>query len=351
MAWASVLSPDAPRRISPVSPSLGGVDFLETARRLADDVLFPAALSTDAADTLPVELLDALADAGLYGLAAPVEAGGIGEDLPGTCAVIEALASGCLTTTFVWAQHLGAVRAAAYSELEHVREEWLAPLASGERRGGLALGGALPGPPLLRAGEAAGGWVFDGASSWLSGWGRIDVVHAAARTDDGRLVWAFVDACESETLTVERLELMALDATATVRADFHEHLVPRERIVSVAPYAEGSTPPEVLRIHASLALGVAARCCTLLGPTPLDDELASTRAALGMLDPETMPAARAAAGELAVRAAAALMAATGSRSLLLGNHAQRLAREALFVLVYALRRPSRDALLARLGAA
>jgi hypothetical protein len=54
---------------------------------------------------------------------------------------------------------------------------------------------------------------------------------------------------------------------------------------------------------------------------------------------------------LAVRAATALMAAAGSRSLIHTDHAQRLAREALFTAVYALRPASRDALLATLGAA
>jgi hypothetical protein len=44
------------------------------------------------------------------------------------------------------------------------------------------------------------------------------------------------------------------------------------------------------------------------------------------------------------------MAATGSRSLLLDQHPQRLAREALFASVYALRPASREALLERLGA-
>jgi alkylation response protein AidB-like acyl-CoA dehydrogenase len=319
------------------------VDYLANARRLADDVLFPAALTTDAADTVPAELLDSLADAGLYGFV-------LDADFRTACSVIEALASGCLTTTFVWVQHLGAVRAAALSEYEQVRDEWREPLASGRIRGGLALGGALPGPPALRARETDEGWLFDGVSPFLSGWGRIDVIHAAARTDDGRLVWAFVDARASETLTVQRLSLAALNATATMRADFHEHPVAQERMVEIATYGDGQPAPELLRIHSSLALGVIARCCLLLGPTPLDDELATVRDELDRLDPETIAAARAAAGELALRAAAALMTATGSRSLLLSEHAQRLAREALFVLVYALRPASKDALLTGLRA-
>jgi hypothetical protein len=193
--------------------------------------------------------------------------------------------------------------------------------------------------------------MLDGTSPWLSGWGQIDVVHTGARTDDERLVWLFVDARESDTLSVELQELMALRPTATVRADFVAHLVPHDRVVSIAPYAPGTTPPEVLRIHASLALGVAARCCRLLGESPLDGELAACRARLAELDPDRIAADRADAGELGVRAATALMVSNGSRSILLDEQPQRLAREALFAAVYALRPPSRDALLRRLGAA
>jgi len=325
------------------------VDVVGISQRLADDVLFPAALATDAADTVPAELLDALADAGLYGLAGPETAGGLEADFPTVAAVWEALSSGCLTTAFVWGQHVGATVAAARSENDAVRAR-LPALCSGAQRAGLALGGALPGPPRLVAEETADGWSFDGASPFVSGWGRIDVVHTAARSGDGRLVWAFVDAHESETLEVERLRLVALDATATVRATFRAHAVEAERVTSVAPFAEGPTPPKVLRLHAAFALGVASRCCRLLGGSPLDGELADCRAELDQLDPATIEAARAAAGELALRAAAALMTTRGSGSLLAADHAQRLAREALFALVYALRPGSRDALLARLGA-
>lgn len=195
-----------------------------------------------------------------------------------------------------------------------------------------------------------GGWLLNGCSAWLSGWGRIDVVHTGARTEDGRLVWTFVDAHESETLRIELHDLMTLRATATVRVDFNAHFVPDERVVSIAPYAAGPTPAEVLRIHASLALGVAGRCCRLLGVSPLDRELADCRTRLAELNPDRIASDRAAAGELAVRSAAALMAAAGSRSLLLDEHPQRLAREALFAMVYALRSASREALLGRLGA-
>jgi alkylation response protein AidB-like acyl-CoA dehydrogenase len=322
--------------------------IVATAERIAEEVLFPAALTTDAADTVPVRLLDALADAGLYGLSGPASAGGLEADFQTVCAVTETLSAACLTTTFVWAQHVGSVVAAAGSANEAI--SGLVPsLCSGRRRAGLALGGALPGQPRLVARETGGGWHFAGTSPFVSGWQRIDLIHTAARTEDGTLVWALVDARESDTLAVERLELAALNATATVRAHFRDHPVPAERVVSVAPYREGPTPPEVIRIHAAFALGVAARCCRLLGTTPLDGELVHVRAELDRLDADTIEAGRGAAGELALRAAAALAVATGSESLLASSHAQRLAREALFTLVYALRPGSRTAALERLA--
>ena len=61
------------------------------------------------------------------------------------------------------------------------------------------------------------------------------------------------------------------------------------------------------------------------------------------------PAARAAASELALRAATTLMIHTGSRSVLTDNPAQMLLREAGFLLVFGTRPLIRDALLTRIA--
>ena len=216
------------------------MDVVAVAQRLADETLFPAARETDRSEVVPVELLDALADAGLYGLTGPASAGGLEAEFPSMLAVIEAIDSGCLTTAFVWTQHLGCVRDAAASANEEVRA--LVPrMCSGELRSGLALGGAHAGRPQLHARPDGGGWVLNGVSPFVSGWGRIDVMHAAARTDDGRLVWSFLDAAEGDTIRAERLDLVALNATATVRLELREHRVPSS-MVSSGPSSTGSIP-------------------------------------------------------------------------------------------------------------
>lgn len=333
-----------------VGPSIAD-DPVGAAQRLADEVLFPGALETDAADTVPRERLDALADAGFYGLAGPAWAGGRDANLDTICGVTEAFASGCLTTAFVWAQHVTTAFVAGACSSPTVRG-MVPSLCDGRLRSGLALAGSLPGPRQLHAERVEGGWRLRGPVPWVSGWGRVDLLHTAAVADDGGVVWSLVDAREDADLAVRRLRLAAVDATATVDLEFDGRFVPMGRVtVMVSPAADTSAPaPATLRKHAALGLGVAARCCDLLGPTPFEDELASCRRRVAAAGEHDMPAARAAVSDLAVRAAVALMSTVGSSSLRHDQHAQRLAREALFVAVFAVRGPVRHAFLTGLGA-
>ena len=78
---------------------------VETARRLADEVLFPTAVATDRGGVIPTAHLQALQDAGLYGIFSTESVGGSNLSNADRDLVIEALAGGCLTTTFIWQQH------------------------------------------------------------------------------------------------------------------------------------------------------------------------------------------------------------------------------------------------------
>jgi alkylation response protein AidB-like acyl-CoA dehydrogenase len=323
-------------------------DVIGTARRIADETLFPAAMAVEAADAVPVEVLDVLAEAGLYGISGPVSVGGMDLDPLVQGSVIEILAGGSLATAFIWAQHHSLVRNLVDFAPSPLREEWLPPLCRGELRSGLALAGVLPGPPQLRADRVPGGWRIDGSSPWVTGWSRVDVVLAAARTQFGGIAWLIVDAADRPGLAAERQRLVAVDSSVTVRLDFDGLEVPEDRLIRVGPHDVAGYGTTNLRNQGSLALGVAGRCCSLLGPTALDDEVVACRTALGKCEPEDMPVARAWASELCVRAATTLVVSAGSRSILLGEHPQRLAREALFLLVFGSRPGIRASLLERI---
>jgi len=309
--------------------------LVERAEALADDVLFPAALNVDAGGEVPVEQLNEIAAAGLYGLTSTEPTHGHAAAPETVYRVLEALASGCLTTGFVFAQHLGASAAAAASELP-VHDELAAPLAAGHKRGGVAFAHILrPGPPMTTAVPTGtdGGYTMSGTAPWVTGWGHIDVFHAAARDGDD-IVWALLDADESDSLQATRLDLAAVNSSATVVLEYRDHQVPAERITRIENFEAWRDNYRLgLRGNGSLALGVARRCCTLLDLDAYTTQLDQVRADLDTASTDDMPAARAAASAFAVQAAAALAAASGGSAVTRQHHAQRLVREATFLLV------------------
>lgn len=307
------------------------------------------AAAVDATGQLPPEHLRWLAEAGLYGIVAPVSVGGLGVAFPELCSVVEELASACLTTTFVWIQHLRLLRVLLDDGTpEALRAELLARAIRGDVRGGIALAGLLPGPPRLTARPAPGGWLLDGQAPWVTGWGKIHFVVVAARGPRDSVVTLLVEAEERPGLSAERQRLAAVDASATVRLGFAELFVPAARYVGQQPYDPARQQAEGLRLNGSLALGAGRGCCALIGPSALDEELRSRRAELDNADTEGMPAARARASEFAVRAAHALAVHQGSASALAGADAERLTREAVFLLVFGSRPAIKDALFRHL---
>ena len=343
-------------------------DLVDRARALAADLLLPAADEVDAAATIPEGHFRALADAGLYGLAAPPEDGGPDLGFEDFLAVVEILAGGCLATTFTWMQHHGVVRALASTDHADLRERHLAAAVRGELRCGVAYAGAIPQPAKLWATGTDGGWRLDGVAPLVTGWGLVDLLQVSARdaasadADDehARVVTLLVPATAAPGVTVHPLDLAAANGSRTVRLDVDGWAVPDDAVVSVRSRAEFLAGQHASsRINGCLALGVAGRCAALVAEagepataTALEEALDAARDGLdaALPDPSAMPAARATASALAVRAAATLTVAVGSRAIVGRHPARRLAREAGFTLVAAGRPEIRAELLATLPA-
>ena len=177
---------------------------------------------------------------------------------------------------------------------------------------------------------------MSGIAPWVTGWGHIDVVHAAARHGDD-IVWALIDAVDSPTLRSDEVSFAVVDSTQTEVLEFTEHFVPQSRITKVENYDDWRARYQLgLRTNGSLALGVAKRCCHLLGNDSLTEQLNVVRNRLDSIAPAdaaAMSAARADASLFAMKAATALVAKTGGTSVMMSEHAQRLLREAMFTMV------------------
>ncbi len=334
--------------------------IIDDARRLADEVLFPSALATDVGGVIPKASLDALAEAGLYGLVGPWRFGGLGAEPATAWSVMEALAGGCLTSAFIWAQHHVAVRIVSVAS-DAVAHRWAPSLCSGEIRAGVAFAHLRREgtPPIVALPDSGSGtqdcgWRVTGTANWMTGWGGVGVINVAAVHGDN-IVWLLTKAVESETLSVRPLPLSAVNASCTVELTLVNHFVAPDEVIAVQRLDEWRARDRLsLRQNGSFSLGLVRRCVRLLsengtGLGSLADEAAATldRLASAQSDLElaALAQARADTSWLAVRASAALIAAEGGKSMILNSHAQRLGREALFLLVQGQTAPIRAAQL------
>lgn len=324
-------------------------DPVAVAEWLAEEVLGPNAGAVDTGERGIRGNLDSLAEHGFYGGMLPREAGGLGADFPTACLLAEILAAGCLSTTLTLGQHQGITATVASRGAPEVRERWLPGLATGRVRSGAAFTGAIPGPPRLTVREApGGGYRLDGTAPWVSGWGMVDVLGTAARNADDDISWLLVDAQESATLRVRPQRMVAANATNTVTVEFTAHPVPADRLVTVgtlAQHAEGE--PFTKRLNGALVLGVARRAVQLLDDPSWTAELDDCRAELDAM--ADVDAARARAGDFAVRAATASVVRAAGAGVLEGADPQRLLREAGLMLVFSSRPAIQAGLLERLG--
>ncbi|MGX1488478.1 acyl-CoA dehydrogenase family protein [Streptomyces tendae] len=336
--------------------------LVERARRLAADLLAPQAERVDQ-EGVPAGHIEAIRRSGLLGVSAPREYGGWAAPAAVARRTAEILAGACCSTWFVQTQHHTPVATLASCE-GPVRERLLGRMARGELLSGVAYAHlrAYPRTPV-RVTEERGGLRFDGRVPWYTGWGLNDVMLLAGISRDGEAVFAFTEAREQPGLRPsEPIRLAALTASRTVSLELDGLRLPLESIALRLPYEGWAARDRVKTVSASPAVfGIAEAALALLDDEvaePLRGRLETVRErAYALADAPGIEAdlaerlaLRIDAAELMRTATTAAVVAGGGRSLALSSTAQRLAREALFLLVQGQTAASREAHLGVLAA-
>ncbi|MDQ4098819.1 MAG: acyl-CoA/acyl-ACP dehydrogenase [Actinomycetota bacterium] len=343
----------APERGGP-SPS-SATSLIDAARRIASEVLAPAADDTDQAEIVPAGHLRALADAGLMALFCP-EAGADGAT---RWKVFETLAAACGVTFFVWVQHHAPVRLLVGSENDALRRRWLPPLCSGETLGGVAFAHLRrSGPPPVTVRAVEGGYLLEGEAPYVTSWGLAGLFAVAARLGEHRVVFVLVPADAAGLRPSSPLRLAVMAASSTVRLGFDRLFVPASDVIVDLSLGEWQAKDRVATARPNpAAFGVAAASIRLLEER--DEDAAGVFEAERLecwtrsveADPEDLERLvelRAWSLDLALRSAQALVAATGGGAMELSHPAQRLLREASFYAIQAQTSELRRATLARL---
>jgi alkylation response protein AidB-like acyl-CoA dehydrogenase len=160
---------------SPDSPALA--ELCELLAAAADEV--------DSSGRWPAEQLKRCGEAGVFEWFLEPQHGGQGWSAADAVRGYMALASACLTTSFILTQRTGACRRIAGCQNEELKRRWLPGLVSGQTFATVGISHLTTsrrhlGRPVLAAEATADGFRLDGMSPWVTGGAGADVLVLAA---------------------------------------------------------------------------------------------------------------------------------------------------------------------------
>jgi alkylation response protein AidB-like acyl-CoA dehydrogenase len=162
--------------------------IVNRAREIAVDVAAPAAPGVDDQARFPTEAVDALKGSGLWGLAVPVEFGGMGRPPRVFAAVVEELAQACGSTAMVYVMHVAATQSIAGSTTLADRNDTLRAIAAGRHLTTLAFSerGSRSQfwAPVSTLVENGNGFVTSANKSWVTSASQADSYVTSAQRPD-----------------------------------------------------------------------------------------------------------------------------------------------------------------------
>jgi alkylation response protein AidB-like acyl-CoA dehydrogenase len=213
----------------------------DMARKFADNELKPIAARLDREHTHSPEVLQALGEMGVMGVAVPVEYGGGGMDYVSYAMIVAEISRGCGGTGTIVAAHNSLY---CYPVLkfgtEEQKQRFLEPAASGKSVGCYALTEADAGsdPAGLRTTARLDGdsWVINGEKKFITSGNIADYCVFAAITDrsmGSKGISQFVcDLRETPGFKVGRVEeKLGINASGTSELVFEDARIPKDAIL------------------------------------------------------------------------------------------------------------------------
>ena len=149
--------------------------------------VIPKAAQHDEEDTYPAELVDQMAEIGLFGMVVPEKYGGMGLDVLTFSMVFEELSKGWMSITGPIGTHSMLAFAISKYGTDEQKQRWLPDLATGKKRGGLALTEPSGGSDVagiktnaMRDGEE---YVINGTKQFITSGSKADIALVIAVTD------------------------------------------------------------------------------------------------------------------------------------------------------------------------
>ncbi len=239
---------------------MSGETLLERADLVLREEVAPRAEAMDADPATLAQGLAALGREDLLALKRPAAFGGPDLSDPDVRRFQETVARFSGALAFLQTQHQGVSGMLAGSPNRDLAEAYLPHMANGERLVGVGFSQLRrPGPPIVRAERAEGGYHIDGRVPWVTGFGFFHEFVVGAALPDGQAVFGLVPLREEESVhPTPPMRLAAMSAAGTVAVDLEGFFLPDERVIAIRPAGWISSSDEInIAQQGSFALGCA----------------------------------------------------------------------------------------------
>ena len=169
------------------TPSEARSQIVSLVRDFVRREVEPVAAELDKEDRVPHDLIDRMKELGLFGITVPEEYGGLGLDYTTFASVFEELSKGLMSITGAIGTHHILTYVLTHYGTEEQKQKFLPDLASGRKRGGLALtepGGGTDVANLQTTATKDGEeYVINGTKMFITNGRYGDTFCLLARTD------------------------------------------------------------------------------------------------------------------------------------------------------------------------
>ncbi len=160
-------------------------------RDLAREVILPGAAERDKTKEFPAENIKKMAELGLMGMGVPTEYNGAGVDTISYSLALQEIGYACASTAVIMSVHNSVSCGPIYRfGSEYLKENYLKPLAAGEKLGCFALtepsAGSDPASQKTTAKKDGDSYVLNGTKAWITSGKNSDVVVCSAYTDKSK---------------------------------------------------------------------------------------------------------------------------------------------------------------------
>ncbi len=163
--------------------------IIETVRKFVQKEVMPVASRLEHADEYPHALVERLKEMGLFGATIPEKYGGMGLDMVTYSLVVEEICRGWMSLSGVLNTHLIMAYVVRAYGTEEQKRRWLPKMATGEKRGGLALSEPDAGSDVqaIRATATRDGdrYLVNGVKMWITNGRHGNTFLLLAKTDSG----------------------------------------------------------------------------------------------------------------------------------------------------------------------